>query len=127
MKHLVSPLDFSVPELESLLALGEKIMDNPEQYAHCCAGKKLATLFFEPSTRTRLSFEAAMLDLGGSVLSVSSAASSSASIAAMPWEISRDAVLVSDSLADVSEIGEDAIASSLEAATFDSRPNDAAS
>lgn len=79
MKHLVSPLDFSVPELESLLALGEKIMDNPEQYAHCCAGKKLATLFFEPSTRTRLSFEAAMLDLGGSVLSVSSAASSSAS------------------------------------------------
>ena len=69
MKHLVSPLDFSVPELESLLALGEKIMDNPEQYAHCCAGKKLATLFFEPSTRTRLSFEAAMLDMGGSVLS----------------------------------------------------------
>ena len=79
MKHLVSPLDFSVSELETLLTLAETIMDHPEDYAHHCAGKKLATLFFEPSTRTRLSFEAAMLELGGSVLSVSSAASSSSS------------------------------------------------
>ena len=78
MRHLMSPLDFSVEELDRLLDLGNDIERNPEKYAHACAGKKLATLFYEPSTRTRLSFEAAMMNLGGNVLGFSSAASSSA-------------------------------------------------
>lgn len=78
MKHLLSPLDFSVEELDDLLSLASDISANPKKYSHCCEGKKLATLFYEPSTRTRLSFEAAMLNLGGSVLGFSSADSSSA-------------------------------------------------
>ncbi len=78
MKHLLSPLDFSVEELDDLLSLASDISVNPKKYSHCCEGKKLATLFYEPSTRTRLSFEAAMLNLGGSVLGFSSADSSSA-------------------------------------------------
>ncbi|MBD5552007.1 MAG: aspartate carbamoyltransferase [Lachnospiraceae bacterium] len=79
MRHLISPLDFSVKELDNLFALADDIEKDPEKYAHICAGKKLATCFYEPSTRTRLSFEAAMLNLGGSVLGFSDAASSSAS------------------------------------------------
>ena len=79
MRHLMSPLDFSVEELNELLDLANDIEANREKYAHACEGKKLATLFFEPSTRTRLSHEAAMLNLGGSVLGFSSADSSSAS------------------------------------------------
>ena len=79
MRHLMSPLDFSVEELDHLLDLAHDIELHPEKYAHACEGKKLATIFYEPSTRTRLSFEAAMLNLGGSVLGFSSAASSSAS------------------------------------------------
>lgn len=78
MKHLLNPLDFTVSELDSLLKLANAIEANPEKYAHACEGKKLATCFYEPSTRTRLSFEAAMLNLGGSVLGFSSADSSSA-------------------------------------------------
>lgn len=78
MKHLISPLDLSPDELSDLLNLAEDIYSSPEKYSHCCNGKKLATLFYEPSTRTRLSFEAAMLNLGGSVLGFSSADSSSA-------------------------------------------------
>src|SRR5574344_76950 len=78
MKHLISPLDFSVDELGSLLDLATDIEHNPDKYKEACKGKKIATLFYEPSTRTRLSFEAAMLNLGGSVLGFSSAASSSA-------------------------------------------------
>ena len=78
MRHLMSPLDFSVEELNELLDLANDIENNREKYAHACAGKKLATLFFEPSTRTRLSHEAAMLNLGGNVLGFSSADSSSA-------------------------------------------------
>lgn len=78
MKHLLNPLDFSVEETYELLDLASDIEKNPEKYSHVCAGKKLATLFYEPSTRTRLSFEAAMLNLGGSVLGFSSADSSSA-------------------------------------------------
>ena len=78
MRHLMTPLDFSVEELDRLLDLGSDIEKNPEKYAHACAGKKLATLFYEPSTRTRLSFEAAMMNLGGNVLGFSSASSSSA-------------------------------------------------
>ena len=79
MKHLLSPLDLSVTELEDLLNLARDISKEPKKYSHVCDGKKLATLFYEPSTRTRLSFEAAMLNLGGSVLGFSSANSSSAS------------------------------------------------
>ena len=78
MRHLMSPLDFSVEELDQLLNLAHDIELHPEKYAHACDGKKLATLFYEPSTRTRLSFEAAMLNLGGSVLGFASADSSSA-------------------------------------------------
>ena len=78
MRHLMTPLDFSVEELDKLLDLGNDIEKNPEKYAHACAGKKLATLFYEPSTRTRLSFEAAMMNLGGNVFGFSSASSSSA-------------------------------------------------
>ena len=78
MRHLMSPLDFSVEELNELLDLANDIENNREKYAQACAGKKLATLFFEPSTRTRLSHEAAMLNLGGNVLGFSSADSSSA-------------------------------------------------
>ena len=79
MRHLMSPLDLSVEELYALLDLASDIEANPKKYAHACDGKKLATLFFEPSTRTRLSHEAAMMNLGGNVLGFSSADSSSAS------------------------------------------------
>ena len=78
MRHLISPLDFSVPELDELLNLAQDIEAYPAKYAHACAGKKLATLFYESSTRTRLSHEAAMLNLGGSVMGFSSADSSAA-------------------------------------------------
>lgn len=79
MRHLMSPLDLTVEELINLLDLASDIEANPKKYAHACDGKKLATLFFEPSTRTRLSHEAAMMNLGGNVLGFSSADSSSAS------------------------------------------------
>ena len=78
MRHLMSPLDFSVEELDQLLDLADDIEMHPQKYAHACDGKKLATLFYEPSTRTRLSFEAAMMNLGGNIFGFSSAASSSA-------------------------------------------------
>ena len=79
MRHVMSPLDFTTDELEQLFDLAADIEKNPQKYAHKCDGKKLATCFYEPSTRTRLSFEAAMLNLGGSVLGFHSADSSSAS------------------------------------------------
>ena len=78
MRHLMSPLDFSVEELDELMDVANDIEANPEKYAHACAGKTLATLFYEPSTRTRLSHEAAMLNLGGNIMGFSSANSSSA-------------------------------------------------
>lgn len=78
MRHLLNPLDFSTEEISHLLDLANDIEHNLPKYAHVCDGKKLATLFYEPSTRTRLSFEAAMLNLGGSVLGFASADSSSA-------------------------------------------------
>ena len=78
MRHLMNPLDFSVEELDQLFDLANDIEHNPQKYAHACAGKKLATCFYEPSTRTRLSFEAAMLNLGGNVIGFSDAGSSSA-------------------------------------------------
>lgn len=79
MRHLMSPLDFSTAELDKLFDLACDIEKNPQKYAHICDGKKLATCFYEPSTRTRLSFESAMLGLGGNVIGFSDAASSSAS------------------------------------------------
>ena len=78
MRHLIDPMDLSVQEIEKLLALANDIIEHKEKYSEVCKGKKLATLFFEPSTRTRLSFEAAMIELGGNVLGFSSADSSSA-------------------------------------------------
>ena len=97
MKHLLSPLDLSVTELEDLLNLARDISKDPKKYSHVCDGKKLATLFYEPSTRTRLSFEAAMLNLGGSVLGFSSANSSSAS----KGESVADAIRVISCYADI--------------------------
>ncbi len=78
MRHLMRPLDFSVEELDRLFILAGDIEKNPAKYSHSCEGKKLATCFYEPSTRTRLSFETAMLNLGGSVIGFSDAGSSSA-------------------------------------------------
>lgn len=97
MKHLLSPLDLSVSELTDLLDLARDISKDPKKYSHVCDGKKLATLFYEPSTRTRLSFESAMLNLGGSVLGFSSANSSSAS----KGESASDTIRVISCYADI--------------------------
>lgn len=97
MKHVISPLDLSLSELTSVLDLAEQIIANPKKYSECCHGKKLATLFYEPSTRTRLSFEAAMLNLGGNVLGFSSADSSSAA----KGESVADTIRVVSSYADI--------------------------
>ena len=78
MRHLMSPLDFTTQELDQLFDLANDIERQPDKYAHACQGKKLATCFYEPSTRTRLSFESAMLNLGGNVIGFSDAGSSSA-------------------------------------------------
>ena len=78
MRNLIDIQDLSTTEIEQLISVAEDIIENPKKYAEACRGKKLATLFFEPSTRTRLSFEAAMYELGGNVLSVTDALSSSA-------------------------------------------------
>ena len=79
MRHLLDTTDLSLSEIDEMISLAMDIIENKEKYAHVCDGKKLATLFFEPSTRTRLSFEAAMMELGGNVLGFSEAGSSSAS------------------------------------------------
>ncbi|MFI3253926.1 MAG: aspartate carbamoyltransferase [Eubacteriales bacterium] len=79
MKHLIDPMDLSTEEIKDILDLAGDIMEHPQKYQEVCKGKKLATLFFEPSTRTRLSFEAAMMELGGNVIGFSSADSSSTS------------------------------------------------
>lgn len=100
MRHLMSPLDFTVKELDQILDLANDIEANPQKYAHACEGKKLATLFYEPSTRTRLSFEAAMLNLGGSVLGFSSADSSSAA----KGESVSDTIRVISCYADIAAI-----------------------
>ena len=97
MRHLISPLDLSLEELDEILSLGQDIMNHKEKYAHVCDGKKLATLFYEPSTRTRLSFEAAMLNLGGQILGFSSADSSSAA----KGESVADTIRVISSYADI--------------------------
>lgn len=97
MRHLIDITDLSIGEIEELIALAEGIIENPKEYAHQCQYKKLATLFFEPSTRTRLSFEAAMLELGGSVIGFSSADSSSAA----KGESVTDTVLTVGCYADI--------------------------
>lgn len=97
MRHLMNPLDFSVEELEEMMALATDIYESPKKYANSCAGKILATCFYEPSTRTRLSFESAMLRLGGQVLGFSEAGSSSAS----KGESVSDTVEVISAYADI--------------------------
>ena len=97
MRHLISPLDFSVEEVDKLLDLANDIEKNPDKYAESCKRKKLATCFYEPSTRTRLSFEAAMLNLGGSVLGFAGADSSSAS----KGESVSDTIRIISSYADI--------------------------
>ena len=97
MRHIISPLDLTVEELDSVLSLAEDIIECPSRYSEVCHGKKLATLFYEPSTRTRLSFEAAMMNLGGNVLGFSSADSSSAA----KGESVADTIRVISSYADI--------------------------
>ena len=97
MRHLISPLDLSTDELEEILDLADRIIEQPNAYSSVCRGKKLATLFYEPSTRTRLSFEAAMINLGGQVLGFSSADSSSAA----KGESVADTIRVISSYADI--------------------------
>ena len=97
MKHLLSPLDLSVEETGQILSLAEEMIKAPDRFRSVCQGKKLATLFYEPSTRTRLSFEAAMLNLGGSILGFSSADSSSAA----KGESVADTIRVISSYADI--------------------------
>lgn len=100
MRHFLNPLDFSVEELDQVLSLAEQIRENPERYAHVAEGKKLATLFYEPSTRTRLSFESAMLNLGGKVLGFHSENSSSAT----KGESVADTIRVISCYADIAAI-----------------------
>lgn len=100
MRHLISPLDFSVEETEKVLDLAHDIEMNREKYSEACHGKKLATLFYEPSTRTRLSFEAAMLNLGGKVLGFASADSCSAS----KGESVADTIRIISCYADIAAI-----------------------
>ena len=97
MRHLINPLDFTTDELDKLFDLANDMEKNPAKYAEICKGKKLATCFYEPSTRTRLSFEAAMLNLGGSVLGFSDAGSSSAS----KGESVSDTIRVISAYADI--------------------------
>ena len=97
MRHLISPLDFSIDETNDILELAGDIYRHPEKYSDICHGKKLATLFYEPSTRTRLSFEAAMLNLGGSVLGFSESSSSSAA----KGETVADTIRVISAYADI--------------------------
>lgn len=97
MRHLLDTTDLTLQEIEDMINLAMDIIDNPTKYAHICDGKKLATLFFEPSTRTRLSFEAAMYELGGNVLGFSEAASSSAS----KGETVEDTIRIVSNYADI--------------------------
>ncbi len=100
MNHIISPLDLSVEELDKLLDLANDIEQDPEKYAHACEGKRLASLFYEPSTRTRLSFEAAMMNLGGKVLGFSEQGSSSAT----KGESVADTIRVVSCYADIAAI-----------------------
>lgn len=97
MRHLLDTTDLSLDEIDDIISLATDIISNPKKYAHVCDGKKLATLFFEPSTRTRLSFEAAMYELGGNVIGVSEASSTSAS----KGETVEDTVRIVSNYADI--------------------------
>lgn len=97
MRHLLDTTDLTLEEIDDMIALATDIIENKQKYAHMCDGKKLATLFFEPSTRTRLSFEAAMYELGGNVLGFSSADSTSAS----KGETVEDTVRMVSNYADI--------------------------
>lgn len=118
MKHIISPLDLSTKELNEVLTLAENIIAEPKKYSSVCQGKKLATLFYEPSTRTRLSFEAAMLNLGGSVLGFSSADSSSAA----KGESVADTIRVISSYADICAMRHPKEGAPMVAATYSSIP-----
>ena len=97
MRHLLDTTDLTLEEIDDMIALATDIIENKQKYAHVCDGKKLATLFFEPSTRTRLSFEAAIYELGGNVLGFSSADSTSAS----KGETVEDTVRIVSNYADI--------------------------
>ncbi len=118
MKHIISPTDLTVSELNELLELSEEIIQDPKKFYDVCRGKKLATLFYEPSTRTRLSFEAAMLNLGGSILGFSSADSSSAS----KGESVADTIRVISSYADICAIRHPKEGAPLVASNYSSIP-----
>ncbi len=118
MKHIMNILDLSVEELNDLLNLAEEIYNHPEQYRDKCHGKKLATCFYEPSTRTRLSFESAMLSLGGQVLGFSSADSSSAA----KGESVADTIRVISSYADICAMRHPKEGAPLVASTYSSIP-----
>lgn len=118
MKHIISPTDLTVSELNELLELSEQIITDPKKFSDVCRGKKLATLFYEPSTRTRLSFEAAMLNLGGNILGFSSADYSSAS----KGESVADTIRVISSYADICAIRHPKEGAPLVASHFSSIP-----
>ena len=118
MRHLLNPLDFSVEETDKLLDLANDIEVHPEKYAHACEGKKLITMFYEPSTRTRLSHEAAMLNLGGSVLGFSSANSSSAA----KGESVADTIRMASCYADIAAMRHPKEGAALVAATHSGIP-----
>jgi aspartate carbamoyltransferase catalytic subunit len=118
MRHIISPTDLTVSELNELLKLSEEIIQDPKKFSDVCRGKKLATLFYEPSTRTRLSFEAAMLNLGGSILGFSSADSSSAS----KGESVADTIRVISSYADICAIRHPKEGAPFVASTYSSIP-----
>lgn len=118
MRHLMSPLDFSVEELDTLFELANDIERHPKNYAHACDGLKLVTCFYEPSTRTRLSFESAMLNLGGSVIGFSDAGSSSAS----KGESVADTIRVVSCFADICAMRHPKEGAPMVAAQFSSIP-----
>ncbi len=118
MRHLIDPLDFTKEETEELLVLSEDIRRNPEKYQDKCAHKKIATLFYEPSTRTRLSFESAMINLGGSVIGFSSADSSSAA----KGESIADTIRVLSAFADIAAIRHPKEGAPMRASMFSSIP-----
>ena len=118
MKHLISPLDLSLSELDDILTLAGDIINDPKKHSNVCHGKKIATLFYEPSTRTRLSFEAAMLNLGGNVLGFSSADSSSAA----KGESIADTIRVISSYADICAMRHPKEGAPLVASTYSSIP-----
>lgn len=118
LRHLISPSDLTISETDAILDLADQIIADPKKYSHSCDGKQIATLFYEPSTRTRLSFEAAMLELGGGVLGFSSANSSSAS----KGETVADTIRTVQSFADIAAIRHPKEGSAKVAASFSDIP-----